>query len=228
MDSKMMEKLNKGREYRDLQINIASENTEPEYRVEGYASTYDDPYTLYTMKASDGYTIEVREKVDRHAFDNADMSDVIMQYDHQGRVFARMSNGTLNLNKNDETGLFIDAYLGGTEIGRQLYEEIKGGYTRKMSFGFTVKDDTFEQTDANKNGEVWLRTITDISKVYDVSAVSLPANDYTSISARNYCEGVIAEIESERTRKAQEDEERRQLEERRKALELRIKALRKE
>ena len=229
MDDKMMEKINKGREYRDLQINISEvTDGEKEYRVEGYASTYDDVYTLYTMKYDDGYTVSVQEKVERHAFDNADMSDVIMQYDHQGRVFARMSNGTLNLNKNDERGLYIDAYLGGTEIGRQLYEEIKGGYTRKMSFGFTVSGDTFEQTQATKEGEVWLRTITGVSKVYDVSAVSLPANDYTSISARNYCDGVIAEIESERTRKAQEAEELRLKEEKRNALELRIKALRKE
>ena len=225
---KMMKKIEDGREYRDLQINIAeiTEENPQEYRVEGYASTYNEPYTLYTMRGNDDYTIEVREQVDRHAFDNADMTDVIMQYDHTGRVFARMSNETLKLNKDDEKGLFIDAYLGGTEIGRQLYEEIKGGYTRKMSFGFTVKDDKFEQVEADKNGEIWLRTITDVNKVYDVSAVSLPANDYTSISARKYCDGVIAEIETERTRKAQEAAERRQSEETINAIELRIKALR--
>lgn len=225
---KMMKKIEDGREYRDLQINIAeiTEENPQEYRVEGYASTYNEPYTLYTMRGDDDYTIEVREQVDRHAFDNADMTDVIMQYDHAGRVFARMSNETLKLNKDDEKGLFIDAYLGGTEIGRQLYEEIKGGYTRKMSFGFTVKGDKFEQVEANKNGEVWMRTILSVNKVFDVSAVSLPANDFTSISARKYCDGVIAEIETERTRKAQEAAERRQREENINALELRIKALR--
>ena len=230
MEDKVTEKMNKGREYRDLQINIAevAETPEQEYRVEGYASTYDDLYTLYTMKYDDGYTITVQEEVDRHAFDNADMTDVIMQYDHQGRVFARISNGTLTLNKDDEKGLHVDAYLGGTETGRQLYEEIKGGYTRKMSFGFTVDKDNFEQTEATKEGEVWTRRILSVGKVFDVSAVSLPANDYTAISARKYCEGVIADIESERTRKAQEDEEKRLIAERKKALELRIKALRRE
>ena len=133
---KVMNKIENGREYRDLHIEVKEITGEAdEYRVEGYASTYDQPYTLYKYNEDDGYTVEVQEQVDRHAFDKSDMSDVIMQYDHQGRVFARKSNGTLDINENDENGLYINAYLGGTESGRQLYEEIKGGYTSKMSFG---------------------------------------------------------------------------------------------
>lgn len=225
---KVLNAISNGREYRDLKVEIIEtneENQEQDYQVKGYASTYDEPYHLYTIKASDGYAIEVREQVDRKAFDNADMSDVIMQYDHMGRVFARISNGTLALNKDDEHGLFMNAYLGGTEIGRQLYEEIKGGYTSKMSFGFIVEDDKLEQIDATTEGEVWLRTITDISKVFDVSAVSLPANDYTSISARHYCDGVIATVEAERLQRAQQEAERLQREAKINELELRIKAL---
>lgn len=222
-----MDKLNKGREYRDLHIEIkeAQEDEANEYRVQGYATTYEEPYTLYKYSNDDGYIVEVQEMVDRHAFDNTDMSDVIMQYDHQGRVFARLSNGTLKLNPADEKGLYIDGYLGGTEIGRQLYEEIKGGYTSKMSFGFTVRGEDFHQVSSNKTGETWLRTITDIGKLYDVSAVSLPANDMTSISARKYCDGVIADIEAERLKKAEEEAERQLIEERRKDIETRIKAL---
>ena len=71
------------------------------------------------------------------------MSDVIMQFDHQGRVFARKSNDTLQLEVDDH-GLKVTADLGGTEIGRQLYEEIKGGYVTKMSFGFTVAKDSMD------------------------------------------------------------------------------------
>lgn len=224
---KMMKKIEAGREYRDLHLETRDEEgKEEDFTVRGYASTYNEEYPLYSYKYDDDYTVEVREKVDPHAFDNADMTDVIMQYDHTGRVFARKSNRTLSLDEKDPRGLYIEAYLGGTEIGRQLYEEIKGGYTRKMSFGFTVNDDTFEQVESRKDGEVWLRTILSVNKVFDVSAVSLPANDFTSISARKYCDGVIAEIETERTRKAQEAAERRQREETINALELRIKALR--
>ena len=94
----------------------------------------------------------------------------------------------------------VNADLGGTEIGRQLYQEIKGGYTDKMSFGFKVDGETREATEEEGEKTVVLRTITSISKLYDVSAVSMPANDATVISARSYCDGVIAERDAERQR----------------------------
>ena len=223
---KVMKKIEAGREYRDLLLETRDEEgKEEDFTVRGYASTYNEEYPLYSYKYDDDYTVEVREKVDPHAFDKADMSDVIMQYDHTGRVFARKSNRTLSLDEKGPRGLYIEAYLGGTEIGRQLYEEIKGGYTRKMSFGFTVNDDTFEQVESRKDGEVWLRTIKEVGKLYDVSAVSLPANDFTSISARHACEGVLADVEAERTKRAQEEAERLLNEERRKNIESRLKAL---
>ena len=208
----MKKKLSQGREYRSMIL----EPTEEEKTVEGYATTFDQPYRLYSYKDEKGNTHDVYEQVDRSAFLNTDMSDVIMQYDHQGRVFARLSNGTLQL-ETDEHGLKIRADLGGTEIGRQLYEEIKGGYTNKMSFGFTVADDYIAQ-----DGDNYLRTIRSIGRLFDVSAVSLPANDLTEISARSHCDGVIAEIEAERLR-AEEEERRRQ--EERESLLARIRAL---
>ena len=195
MNKTIEEKLNEGRQYRNIEVRALSANDD-EKIVEGYATTFNDPYTLYSFK-----DYEVREQVDAHAFDEADLGDVIMQYDHQGRVFARTSNETLRLSVDDH-GLKIRADLGGTEIGRQLYEEIKGGYTSKMSFGFTVKADERLITEEDNKTTV-LRTITKIGKLYDVSAVSLPANDATSISARSYGEGVIAEL-TEEHRKAQE------------------------
>ena len=161
------------------------------YTVEGYATTFNQPYTLYSDPS-----YEIREMIDPHAFDKCDMSDVIMQYDHEGRVFARNRNKTLTL-ETDENGLKIRALLGGTEIGRQLYEEIKGGYTDKMSFAFTVSDQKrdIEMIDGRT---VITRRIKGIRKLYDVSAVSMPANESTSISARSWCDGVIAELEAER------------------------------
>ena len=161
------------------------------YVVDGYATTFDQPYTLY----SDGH-YELREVVDSHAFDKTDMSDVIMQYDHEGRVFARNRNKTLDLT-TDEHGLKITANLGGTDIGRQLYQEIKGGYTDRMSFAFTVSDDKRERETID--GKIVVtRRILGFRKLYDVSAVSTPANNTTSISARSWCDGVIAELEAER------------------------------
>ena len=203
---KIMEKVNSGREYRRMEIRVravAEENPEPDYTVEGYACTFNEPYELYSF---DGYT--VREQVDPDSFNECDMSDVIMQFDHQGRVFARLSNNTLQL-KTDEHGLHMTANLGGTETGRQLYDEIKGGYITKMSFGFTVDEDKREVTENRETGTVdVLRTITKIRKLYDVSAVSLPANDGTEISARSWCDGVIAELEAERLKSVAIEEAR--------------------
>ncbi len=183
------------REYRDIRLSEIEVREAEDGRkiVEGYATTFNEEYKLW---GDERY--QVLESVDMNAFAETDMSDVIMQYDHEGRVFARTSNGTLKL-EADEHGLKITADLGGTEQGRQLYEEIKGGYTTKMSFGFRVKtaERTIEEDEVTGNVKVH-RKITAIEKLYDVSAVSLPANDATEISARNLGEGVIAEIEQER------------------------------
>lgn len=184
------------REYRDMIIEVRTAETEeaPDERmiVTGYASTFNEPYTLYE---NDDWRFN--EVVDAKAFDNTDMSDVIMQYDHEGRVFARMSNNTLTVTP-DERGLLIEADLGGTELGRQLYEEIRGGYTNKMSFGFTVDGEDILDTKDEDGKALTVRTITSVRKLYDVSAVSLPANDATSISVRNLTDGEIARIQAER------------------------------
>lgn len=193
MSKTIDEKLLEGRQYRDFNTSGFTLRAEGDDReVEGYASTFNDPYVLWEEPG-----FRVREQIAPEAFDECDMSDVIMQYDHRGRVFARNSNGTLEV-KPDDVGLHTLAKLGGTTIGRQLYEEIDGGYTTKMSFGFIVAERKREEEIDDENGFVdVLVTITKISKLFDVSAVSLPANNGTSISARSFGEGVIAEIKEE-------------------------------
>lgn len=199
ISEKLQRKLADGREFRDMEIRSAEDADE--MVVEGYATTFDQPYMLWE---EDGY--HVYEVVDRHAFDEADMTDVIMQFDHEGRVFARLSNGTLALH-DDDHGLHVRALLGGTELGRQLYQEIKGGYTNKMSFAFTVAEDKRDIVENKETGDTTItRTIRKIAKLYDVSAVSLPANPATAIAARTYGEGVIAEAKAERQRAAEEKE----------------------
>jgi HK97 family phage prohead protease len=192
------------REYRQIMVeNMETREADNgEKIVEGYATTFDQEYRLWGDAQ-----YEVLESIDRNAFNNTDMADVIMQYDHEGRVFARKSNGTLQL-AADEHGLKIRADLGGTEIGRQLYEEIKGGYTTKMSFGFTVgKQERTEIRDENTGKVTVHRKITEIKKLYDVSAVSLPANDATEISSRMIGKGVIAEVEQEMQARAARERE---------------------
>ena len=184
------------REYRDMTMEVRTAESEeaPDSRkvVTGYASTFNEPYTLYE---NDDWRFN--EVVDSRAFDNTDMSDVILQYDHCGRVFARISNNTLTVTP-DEKGLLIEADLGGTELGRQLFEEIRGGYTNKMSFGFTVDGEEILDTKDVDGKALTVRTITSVRKLYDVSAVSLPANDATSISVRSLTDGEIERIRAER------------------------------
>lgn len=189
------------REYRAMSMAIEKrEEGDEAMTVIGYASTFDQPYKLWGDEE-----VEVWEQVDRRAFEETDMEDVIMQYDHQGRVFARKRNNTLTV-EPDDVGLFVRADLSGTEIGRNLYEEIAGGYTDRMSFGFTVAAD--EQLRTEEDGKIKvLRTITKIGKLYDVSAVSLPANPGTSISAR-FLDGAIEEARTERSRLLELEEKR--------------------
>lgn len=194
--------IKKNREYRDMEIRISET---ADMFVVGYASTFDQPYILY-----EDDDVVLREVVDRSAFDNADMSDVIMQYNHEGRVFARISNGTLEVSP-DDVGLHIIADLSGTEIGRNLYEEIKGGYTNKMSFGFTIDEDEWDERDENGK-RVSTRIIKSVKRLYDVSAVSIPANDATTISVRGLVDGVINRLQTERSEKEHFEFRKRKLE----------------
>lgn len=177
------------REYRSMTMLPADD---AETTVRGYATTFDDPYTLYEDR-----DMVLREVIAHDALDGADMSDIIMQYDHAGRVFARTSNGTLEVTP-DAHGLAMEAYLGGTDLGRGLYEEIKGGYTTKMSWAFTVDADEWKSERAADGRSLETRTIKRVKKVYDVSAVSLPANDATEISARSLADGAIERLKAER------------------------------
>lgn len=208
MSKSLMDKINAGREYRSMKFECRAqaEGAEPSYIVEGYASTFDESYS---MGSGNGW--EFYERVSPKAFEKTDMSDVIMQFDHEGRVYARISNGTLTVT-TDEHGLKVSANLGGTEEGRKLCEEIRGGYINKMSFGFTVRGESFSEERKENGVTVYTRTIDDVAKLYDVSAVSLPANDGTEISARKLRDGLTARLEAERLNEERQKDIAKELE----------------
>ena len=106
-----------------------------------------------------------------------------MQYDHQGKVLARLSNGTLGVEANDN-GLFMFADLSKSRAAQDMFEEIDNGLITKMSWAFRVVEDAYDR-------DTHTRKILKVAKVYDVSAVSIPANGDTEISARSYFNGVI-------------------------------------
>lgn len=186
----------KEREYRSMELRAASraENEEPNFVVEGYATTFNDVYDLYR----DGKYL-VREKVDKNAFKNTDMSDVVFQIDHEGRVFARTRNGSLGL-EIDDHGLLTKTNLGLTESSRSVYEDISAGLYDRMSFAFTVTDEEYEEEEQDNGDVILTRTIKSVGKLYDVSAVSFPANPNTDISARSkdLIDGEIKRFEAER------------------------------
>lgn len=177
------------REYRNIpmfETRAAAEGEEKSYIVEGYASTF-EPYVLWE---EDG--IQYMEQIDPHAFDECDMSDVIFCKDHQGTVFARTKNNTIELSI-DEFGLFTRSDLSKTTSSRQMFEEIDAKMYTQMSFAFVVEEDSY-------NRETHTRTILKIKKLYDVSAVSFPANPGTDISVatRARFDGFIEEEKAER------------------------------
>lgn len=147
--------VKKGREYRALQdfSLVPREGEADAYKVRGTAIVFDTPTCLFEV---DG--VKYYEVIDRHALDGCDLSDVIMNYNHGGKVVARLRNKTLVLTITDR-GLDMEADLSGTAAGRDLYEEIDGGYIDKMSFSFVVRAAEYDAT-------THTRRITKIRKLY--------------------------------------------------------------
>ena len=165
-----------------------------DYMVEGYASTF----APYPMLEQDGNTYY--ERIDPHAFDGTDMSDVVFLRDHEGRVLARTKNQSIELSVDDH-GLHQRSNLGLTGASREMFEDIKAGNYTQMSFSFVVAEEHYDKSTRT-------RVIDRIKKLYDISAVSFPANPGTEIgiSSRSYFDGVI---EMERAERLAEEERAR-------------------
>jgi len=186
--------IRENREYRNfpmVEVRKEGEN-EPSFLVEGYASTFE----TYVLFEDEG--IEYKERILPEAFENCDMSDVIFLKDHEGTVFARTKNNTLTLEVN-ENGLLTKTDLSKTSASREMFEEISTGMYSQMSFAFIVDDDEYNTTEH-------LRTIRHIKKIFDVSAVSFPANPTTDISVatRSRFDGFIEQEKAERLAREQE------------------------
>ena len=183
----------KGFEFREFQItNIETrqaEGGEEEMIVEGVPCVFNTPTVLFKY---DG--VEYKEQVDDKAFASCDMSDVIFNMNHCGRVYARTRNGSLKLEVKED-GLHMQARLLNNDRGHEeLYRDIKEGLLDRMSFAFTVKSQAYDREDH-------LRTIMAIDKLYDVSAVDIPAYNTTELSARSF-------FDAEREKELKEIEER--------------------
>lgn len=186
-------KTDGSREYRAFTLSPVPDDGKAAYRVSGYYTTWNESYDM-------GFGW--REQVERSALAGADLSDVIFQLNHEGTVLARLSNGSMQLGEDDH-GATVTADLSGCAAARDLYEAIANGLVTKMSWGFQVDDDGWSVDYDQK-----LTTIKRVKKVFDVSAVSVPANGGTEIHARSYLDGVI-EAEAEERRQRDRDERER-------------------
>lgn len=210
------------RQYRSLLTPLAPVSTgaekrfDSDYYVEGYASTFNDPYMLYKWGG-----VEYWEVIDSDAFRDCDMSDVIFQFDHNGRVYARQSNETLVVEPQLH-GLFIAADLGSTTSARGMYEDIDAGLITRMSWAFMPNWDEIEEV-YDEDEHKLTSVIHKVERIYDVSAVSLPADPNTEISARSYFDGAIKRIEAERLQSVLETQKATEL--RRKRMAMRAKAI---
>ena len=178
------------REYRNIplqnfELRKEGEN-EQTFIVEGYATTWDE----YVLFEDEG--VQYKEQILPEAFKDADMSDVIFVKDHEGTVFARTKNGTLQLSVDDH-GLKVRADMSKTSSARAAFEEIESGMYDQMSFAFTVNDDEYDKKSHK-------RTIRGLKKLYDTSFVGFPANPGTDIgvATRSYFDGVIEAERAER------------------------------
>ncbi len=191
----------KNKEIRKLDIQFRAEDTEDgKMEIKGYAAVFNSPETY-----------EYTEVIDSGAFDETDMSDVVLRYNHNDSfmVLARTRNKSLQLDVDDK-GLMIDAVLQDdiTEH-KNIYNAIKSGLIDKQSFAFTVEEDQYDyDTDT--------RTITKIGKLFDVSVVDQPFYNATDVSVARDLNN--AEFLERRENIRKETEEKKAEEERQKNL----------
>lgn len=179
----------KEKEIRKLDLQFRAEtNEEEKMEIKGYAAVFNSPETY-------GYT----EIIAPTAFDEADMSDVVLRYNHNDSfmVLARTRNKSLKLDV-DEKGLYMDATLQDdiTEH-KDIFNAIKSELIDKQSFAFTVDEDTYDyDTDT--------RTITKIGKLFDVSVVDQPFYNATDVSVARDINNSEFLARREEIRKAEE------------------------
>lgn len=171
--------ISKDREYRAFEFTAKEDNGD--LIVEGRPVVFEAPTLIYSFDGVDFY-----EVVDRDAFKNCKMSDVVFVENHDGTPGARTKNGSLEITV-DDYGVSSKANLRTSSKGPAMYNDIKSGIYDKMSFSFTVRKDSYDKATRT-------RRILEIDRLYDVSVVTFPAYEQTSISARSFFE---AEAEKE-------------------------------
>lgn len=135
-----------------------------------------------------------KEKVQRGAFRKCldDQQDTVYLFDHEGLPLARTVAGTLDL-REDPTGLAVEARCAPTSVAKDLAMAMRAGNVRQMSFAFTIAEDFWEIRETQDGGIEEVRTIVAVERLYDVSAVSIPAYPQTDAQVRSRELGRVAQ-----------------------------------
>lgn len=147
------------------------------------------------------------EVISPEALKETDLSDVRCLIDHDSsKVLGRTTSETLELTVDDE-GLYFRCQLPNTSYAKDLYENIRLGNINQCSFGFVLDEDgdSFEKRDDG----LFKRTLRKIKSLFDVSIVTYPAYDDTSVEPALRSIENIKQAEQEELRKAQEEEQRK-------------------
>lgn len=206
------------REYRSFSVApTQEENEQAAGRIHGRAVVLIEVEAVMYTDPETG--IEYKEEVDRDAFSEAQMDDVILNVNHEGQALARTRNHTLELSLGED-GMDVDADLTKSQASRDALEAVQNGLLDKMSFAFVVAPDGDEY-----DAKTHKRTIRKISRLFDVSLVNFPAYEQTSVSARDYY-GAKAEAERRASEEAEKAAEAARIaEEKRNALSELLKEL---
>lgn len=167
-----MKTRNANRQIRCLaaQFNTRAEESGDLF-ISGYFSVFNSEYEICP-----GATESIAET----AFDQTLSGDIRCLIDHESRlVLGRTKAGTLAL-KVDSRGLWGEVKINPKDQdAMNLYERVKRGDVDQCSFGFDILEEEFED---RGNTVHW--TIKKV-ELYEVSVVTFPAYEDTSVSARS-------------------------------------------
>lgn len=165
----------------DVPIRVETrdgESGEPR-RLVGYAA-------VFNVETNIGgwFRERIRPGAFRRSIERGD--DVRALWNHDpSHVLGRTKSGTLTL-REDERGLLVEIIPPDTQLGRDLVTLVERGDVSQMSFGFVPIVEEWESRDGQE-----VRTLVEVD-LFDVSLVTFPAYDATSISARDGTAAVAA------------------------------------
>lgn len=182
--------MNKITRYADIEMRSFEEE---ESRIEGVAAVFNQPTDLGWFT----------EEIDPHAFDNADMSDVVLNFNHNDDILlAGTRNGSLQLQVRDN-GLYQSSHIINTSQGEDVKKLVKSGLISKMSFSFVIDENGGEEW-STRNGKEH-RVVRKISRLFDVSLVTFPAYSQTSVWSRSNSDELAEKHKALMERRAAQD-----------------------